>query len=1402
MKQDVEFAVTRERDAWFVIRGYVYQVDMTIRRWLELQGDDVLELERGEDIDIIYQSSMSGANGSRLLEQVKNVEKNITLNSQESRAAVANYSEHRHNNAQGKVKFRFVTTAEAGTERDPSWPAELVGHENGIEGWNAVRTDLPDLHGNISALRTVAAIRRLLAAAKKPKSIPEQTWSRFQESIQRGKESKITDLIHGFEWSVGNENHTDLEQAVQQMLLDKAWAMTPEHALDQYRALFVYIFHLLSSRGEKRLTSSVRDHILQDPQISERDKGVVVNLIASVAKIQSDVKRLEHQLSADRSDADLKHRSMYAYIQELTRVQGFSAPALMFNPSVDLTPPPGVKIRTSRTKVVREILGRATNKSWISIHGTSGSGKTELALLIASSGAPNVLWISLRDTNVSEALMLLRAAFQVNPNSANFGPAGAGTLDGFFERCVEGTTLVIDDVPRASADEGLGRLLMHAVVCAKKHGIRIVTTSPYALDPRTVTRMEDDVLGVPAPAMSDEEVRELLREHSAPLAWQSSERVKELVDCTSGHPELVVTCIRHIQQEHWASEITLLNLLDVQIARRLVATVPTPDARRLLHRLAVSLRALNSEDIAAVASVAPALSSPLELLLELEGLWVQQTQTNRYLVCPLVRSMVSDLSSETLLKTHDVIARRILSGRIRPHEALLAIRHWLLAEDYGIAAATYYSALAKLGEVTTPVDDEGVLAFWAASPLPPQVDHGLKICVRTMQVQVLDRYGMSVAYAVNDVFQLAESAAFDKDGWALFSVVPIIHLLSEMDFRRGKELLVKMIVKQNEIRLPDGVDPDVVGEIDVVRFFWHLTICVRTADDVDEWLSGLRRISTVSKVNLSDPSDHYESGSVSLCDKVWLNEERLPLGKRDWSGAENLLSRVGSVGRELELELLWAAAERARIIVVAEYAGDLSRAITIAEDSLMQVTDPRSEFLIAECMGRQFSYVNRRDDAARYLQRAMTLNVSAFAVTQIYAGIELAKVLGTQDAVKGVALCKQALDTAQRSGVGSIALGKIAGECAVATWINGDLADSLSYLEMAMMLLQQGDLEHPEWKIFLVVLGHVTGYVSSVVVSGVAPGSLDGDEEDEYTSPFIGIFQTKNEKISNGYKSGSEAYVYYHMSQMSEALGAHDRAVYWATQALVVARNRCSNGDLPVPLDGLAYVLSPILVADWARRDDPMSMVEFAGERDVVAFAVDAVAFPVMLCLLRISVRDANLASKIVVQIVNYSGSEGRLGEDRSWQLFQTILKLIFVDVLTSEQIVGSVNAMQFESHNTLVGCVHLAVSPRGDRSHIEALGHQLAACMRFGIDRVAIRPLLRHCLLPFLLEHWLSVVQRTSFAFRSPALLRDMFVSDQELPPDRAIRALLRDVAWGLGFSLSNLGDDVASWLKSGSGQ
>ena len=116
------------------IAGFVFQVEVTILRWLDLRDTEVLELERGEDVDLVQQQiTCAGIDENRLLEQVKRRSGALTLRAPEVLEALANFCQHRSSNPLIQLRFRFLTTTEAGREQD--WDRDI----NGIATWEAIR---------------------------------------------------------------------------------------------------------------------------------------------------------------------------------------------------------------------------------------------------------------------------------------------------------------------------------------------------------------------------------------------------------------------------------------------------------------------------------------------------------------------------------------------------------------------------------------------------------------------------------------------------------------------------------------------------------------------------------------------------------------------------------------------------------------------------------------------------------------------------------------------------------------------------------------------------------------------------------------------------------------------------------------------------------------------------------------------------------------------------------------------------------------------------------------------------------------------------------------------------------------------------------------------------------------
>ena len=106
------------KSATAMLLGPRYEVTFTrsmrrSSRWAHLaEESDFLELERGEDLDIIGPAIWKGQKATRrVLEQIKRLDGTITLRSKGALEALANFYEHLRANQQRDLFFRFSTTA-------------------------------------------------------------------------------------------------------------------------------------------------------------------------------------------------------------------------------------------------------------------------------------------------------------------------------------------------------------------------------------------------------------------------------------------------------------------------------------------------------------------------------------------------------------------------------------------------------------------------------------------------------------------------------------------------------------------------------------------------------------------------------------------------------------------------------------------------------------------------------------------------------------------------------------------------------------------------------------------------------------------------------------------------------------------------------------------------------------------------------------------------------------------------------------------------------------------------------------------------------------------------------------------------------------------------------------------
>ena len=200
------FLAIPNRDAHATIRGFLYQAVLTIRAWLYLSSEEILELECGEDIDwgfLAERAVASRKDADRILGQVKYRGTGLSLRSEASLSSLVNFHQHRVRNPELRLQFRLLSNAKIVQERGHVHTSGLKG----IELWSSVTaiTDPAEQKARLDFLRGV-----LLAPSEPPK-IDRKQLQDFRTFVRTNSDDDFLDFVGSFTWM---KVSSDLEKRI------------------------------------------------------------------------------------------------------------------------------------------------------------------------------------------------------------------------------------------------------------------------------------------------------------------------------------------------------------------------------------------------------------------------------------------------------------------------------------------------------------------------------------------------------------------------------------------------------------------------------------------------------------------------------------------------------------------------------------------------------------------------------------------------------------------------------------------------------------------------------------------------------------------------------------------------------------------------------------------------------------------------------------------------------------------------------------------------------------------------------------------------------------------------------------------------------------------------------------
>ena len=1361
----MSFAPARHRDAWFVVRGYVYQVETTLERWLTLTPEGVLELERGEDIDTVANWCSGERNEQRLLEQIKHCEGSITLNSSVVRAALANFAEHRVTNPDVALTLRFVTTATIGQERAPA----ALRHVKGLESWIDLR------EGSIpapSCLVRLAIIRRLLRQGERPEGTPDATWQSYRASLVRATTSEMAALVAAVEWSTGAPALEDLRPRIRGHLVREGWAANDEAAENQYAVLFVHVMHALCRPGVKRLTKGALAALLAQPHLSTADSALLSGLRDSLHQLQGDVAALRAVIEVHTEElVGLKQQ-----VVDIAASYGVNGNISTTAQSASLLSRPcAAQRRSARVAAVASVATLLAQHTWVAIHGTSGSGKTELAIQISES-SPTTDWLGFRDLTSSAAAFRIQgilARLVPEPVSVDERRALAAS------RLPAGHLVVFDDLPPYEADDALGAELA-ALACAfTGRDIHLFTTCTLPPPQRIRVRLGTALAVTTVPPFNEDDAAGLLAAYGAPAAWSDLARVRFLLAVSAGHAELLLTAAMFLEQNGWrCSEQEVRSLIAREFAtaiegdvmRRVQATVASGDARQLLFRASIAIGSLSMEELTVLADVEPAISGPRTALASLEGLWLQGSQDGSYSVCPLARGFASEVPPLTRKTIHRILGDRILQrATLGPIDVLTGIAYFVEAAEANRAGSLLVLALCSFaGLKSPPAYDAGLLDLWANDELPREMDLGLRVYIRTQQLAARQVAKRSVDFIVSDIFSLAE-AAMDGDSWAVLTLLPCAATLSRSDYARTTRLVLRGISLGKDIGLPHG------GRLDLSRapapsaFLWHQASHISGVDDAREWLTALRTLSP-STLAAAASGEAYESGCVGLCDRLWMREADKPSAEQDWPCVVAILSDVADVANALNLSILKAAARRAQVIVRAEYQNDLTSARALADESIRDARgEPRSIFLLAETIGRQCVMLGSADEGRPYLEQALEHDSGHFEVYRLHGLLYLSHALGSRDRNDALRVAGDAVVyVAGARRLPWTELAKANGEAAIAAWLAGDLRRACEYFaDACRTLFDHEEGTESRWRDLAVLLGQLGGWLAFIVVTGAPP---DADESgNSYAAPAPGLFLTTSPQRHTLLDDARLAGLFYALVQLADRFLGDDAWATWAQRGRERARR--------LRIMRLEVIFDMVAMMGEAVRLDGAAALRTARASSATA----VVGPPALLCAIasyaRLAVADPSDAREMAITM---RAEFGDGSNDEGGAAVAQLLELVSRRSSPNAEL-STIATSPSADRCTFVAAL-IAASVQDDCTYQQALEYHLSAAL--ALDELDRSPLSirRRLFGPLVVDYWLHAVERSAFQFKAPVELRRDLESAANLGGDAQARLVLRRVGAALG--------------------
>lgn len=1145
------FKEITNRDAWSTIRGFVYQVDITILRWLNLKENEILELEKGEDIDIIN-DGLKDEEKSRILEQVKYREATTSLNTELAIELLFNFFLHKKNNPKQKLLFRFVSNAGYTKERPSLFPKG----KSAIEVWQEIfkEDNVSPTDSRVQIIKTFLKKKIDTKLTELPKTIKKeleiiQNWIDFKTLILNPNE--IVLFIKDFEWSDISPASDKISQEVKNAISASIHFEANTNIEELYPRLFLYVFKLLTNNSTKRLDILQLKSQSNLSALSPTDNTTYDLITSLLNSINGRVSRIENSMATS-------FKQIATLTEDLLEIKNSDTVFEVRLRNLSSTIPSEIQKGSLRNVKTNEVFVLFEEINWINFQGINGTGKTQLAVL-SSKLFKNIHWIELREYNNSpEKSTLFIESLLSNMSGVPVLIDRRAWLINVLDNLPENSIIVINDLPQINNNSPLKELLVLLVENLTKRNLRLLTTSNYKV-PTSINSLLDSgsFYEYYDFDFNDNEIQELLVNNGAP------EKVLKHIDLFASvsqrNPQILAAIVSRMIYINWGKDSTELfvELFTKEFSKEILKDAQTSIAsfisdgemRELLYRLTLIHWNYTFDIVLAVSDVEVKINAPFEKLQGIANTWIEETG-DYYKTSPLIHNLgLKNLNKETTKSTYSAIAKSILSSKnVNVITATRIITSYINAEEYNSAAIILFNLLRSAESIDSAnvLYDWGYLDYWNSLDMPVNMAIILKSHITAEQIRLRKLIGKENILLTERLQKIVNEA----DDITEKLLTYVIILVNDLTTNPYQHLHSIKYILENISYLQQPLQEAINN--DLLEGFLFMPIQKITTDDqVTLWLQLVEIYE--SKTNSTFFTNEITETLITVLVEHIVRYEKEQV---DFT-ITSLFMRLDKLIEYFfskNFEVLTAVILKERIALEYMALNDSRNAEKMTMEWNERFSILEAKYLLYENIGKLYFNDTKNPKNVAWLAQAIECNCEkhiTFADTLAYGAASISDsnsgcaVLYMERAVE---LTKNMPWSSDLDNVQMIC------ELGIAYWKNGDSFKSYITFSDALNILLAIKEEKigPNWIRLLSWMAHTVGYISAEVAKDKVPTHFR--DESEYIIPYQGIFLFNTKDLTDLYLIKKDILLLVQMAIFAEGVGDIKGSYKWSIHAYDEAR--------------------------------------------------------------------------------------------------------------------------------------------------------------------------------------------------------------------------------------------------------